>query len=244
MECLRLAEDRGTAVAECVHPDFVGLEVGRLDNDAHSVAQGEHGGAEHACLGLHGLAALRQLLQQRLVGHLVYVGFQRLTLDLCYQPRHVRFGGEDQAFLLGTEDGDGHVLIANQLAEEGVDLFQRDGRHYLVDDAELLLDAGEGLAVNEVGHALAHVVAVLHGVPLVVGGFDAAQVVCFGPFVFAGGEAVLPGAQHFAVEGGEGGAETVLAASGIADEGGLGLREDEVAFAHTGPDERRVGPLR
>ena len=109
------------------------------------------------------------MADEGLVGNLVHIRLDVLSLHLCHQLQHPFFGGVGHILLLGGEYGDDEVAVAHQTLHNLVDGLCGDGRGDLVHDGVFGFDAGHGLIVDEVAHILRGILCVLCFATLVVG---------------------------------------------------------------------------
>ena len=230
-----------TAVAEGAQHDLVRLEVGGLDEDIDAVGEGQLAVAELRRLGADDGAALRELGEERFVGDGVLILGDVLRLDGAQPGGNFRLGRGAQAFLVRKHADDHEVaLLAQQLGDDLVHDLDRDARSELVGEHIGVLDAGDGLVVDEVAHVLRAVGDALGLLAFVVSVLDLGQVLLAGTVVFGGGEAVAGDAEHLAVDGRKALLEPAFRRHGDAHHGALGLGDEEVIVLDRGLHERRL----
>ena len=233
--------DRGTALGERAHADFVSLIVGLLDDEADAVGAGVFGVVESlVLLGHLGGDGGEVLAEERLVlevidprgglgAHSLLVEFQGSLLagDL-----HLAVGGE-------PED---EVLVGNPTLNHSVHLVEGDFRHKFVSVAVFLTDAGDNLVLEEVVGVFLSEADALSLVLLLGHLLVAAQEFLFLAVEFGLEEAVLIDAAHLGEEHLDSLIDFAVLGGALYCEG-VARAAEEGLIAGAGLDEGRAGFL-
>ena len=242
---LGVRQDRQTAFRLRVHTYLVGLELRGLHDDLRAVGERPHRRA--VLLVLHGLLHGRTLQlgpfgDQRLLHHVVLVGFDFRGGHLLADGENLLLGRVRNALLLGSRDDDHLVRRLDGLLGEGV--HRLDVQH--LDEHAVELPFGLGVRHRFVLAVVlqidVHELLVGAVVAVGVGAFHLAHQVLLRPLELALRESVAADLLHLGIEGLE--AFGQLAVLRHGGEGrGVERRDDadDIARAHAGAEERCVG---
>ena len=220
---------------------MVGLEVGVAGIDVHPVGEDELTIAVAHLLFRDNAPLLGQAGHQvsgygLLLGGFVLSGLRSENglLDLLV-------GGEFEAVFVGAVDGGDLVLVADHLAQHGVDFGEGDAFVQTLDELQLLFGRKHRFAVGEVMQALAHIlsVALLMAFGVVV--LHATEELQLGAVHFALGETMLAGALHGRCQCRDAAQHVLLLTTGKTARGIFGGGEEELPVTQGSRDEGGVG---
>ena len=227
------------------HADFIGLEIGLLENHLHTVGQGQLGSAIDAVtLFRYDATALRSFRHQRFVADLVFVRFQFHATYLFQQFEYTFPGGAAGLLVVhGCYEYGGILLLGQHLLERLVDCGYRQIGSHLVHCVVLKFNAGDGFGIKEVAYIFLDVAAVFALFAFVEGRFQLLQVVGAGTFIFRLGKAETAGTFQFRQNGLKGCLDAVSLAGSIHAQCFFGLAQEVVTIRAAGTDEGRCGRL-
>ena len=182
---------------------------------------------------LFDFAFLGQLRNQRLVLHIVHIGFDLGSATIGDGLLQTLLRGIDGAFLLVVEVHHHEVRVAGryQFLHHSVDSLQRNHRSHLLHRRIGIVDAGDGELVEEVLHILVHELTIETLVLVRVLLLEIAQVVSLEASIFRSGESELSGTTGLCDGGRHGSLQLSVLRQDTKFEGVHRLREQIVAVA-------------
>ena len=219
---------------------MVGLEVGVAGIDVHPVGEDELTIAVAHLLFRDNAPLLGQVGHQ-VSGHgLLLGGFVLPGLRSENGLLDLLVGGEFEAVFVGAVEGGDLVLVADHLAQHGVDLGEGDAFVQTLDELQLLFGRKHRFAVGEVVQALAHILAVALLVTFGIVVLHATEELQLGAVHFALGETMLAGTLHGRCQCRDAAQHVLLLTTGKTARGIFGGGEEELPIAQGSRDEGGV----